>query len=566
MDRFARMPAVVGLAGLLASAWPAQAKLPQEQQKDPQTQSGEQSSPDTKKTAKEEKKREGQLFKELGDADRKWLDEDVPYIITPEERSVFLHLSTNEEREQFIEAFWARRNPDPDSPENTAKEEHYRRIAYANEHFSSGIPGWKTDRGKIYILHGPPDEIDSHPSGGAYERPPEEGGGETTTYPFEEWRYRHIEGVGDNVILEFVDNTMTGEYHLTRDPSEKDALLYVPGAGLTIPEMMGESNKAARFNNTNGTHMAQSLMGTTEDYDEFNMLERYVKVQQPPPVKFADLAGYSTHHLLRDQLKFDYRFDFLRITSDTVLVPITIQIPTKQLSFVEKSGVDSATLELFARITTLSERTVQTFEETLSHSVPVSLVGQAAATSVVYQNEVPLSPGLYRLDVVIKDTTSGNVGAMSEALRVPIFEEGRLAASSLVLADDIHRVSSKDIGLGQFVLGDLKVRPKMDATFGSGETMGVFLQVYNLEMDAKTKRPDADVEYRVFAEKGTEPVMKIDVPTSKIPEHGEELTLADAIALKQLAPGKYRLEVKVTDNVAKRSITPEASFTVKAQP
>src|ERR1041385_3643956 len=170
---------------------------------------------------------------------RKWLDEDVAYIITNEERSAYRALKTDEEREQFIEQFWLRRDPTPDTVENEFKEEHYRRIAYANEHYASGIPGWKTDRGRIYITFGPPDEIEGHPSGGTYQRPAAEGGGETSTYPFEDWRYRYIEGIGNDVNIEFVDTTMTGEYHMTMDPSEKDALTYVPGAGLTLAEQMG---------------------------------------------------------------------------------------------------------------------------------------------------------------------------------------------------------------------------------------------------------------------------------------------------------------------------------------
>src|SRR5579864_1644937 len=190
-------------------------------------------------TDKQRKKQEEKLRKELETPYKKWLNEDVVYIITDEEKAAFKRFSTDEERQNFIEQFWLRRDPTPDTEENEFKEEHYRRIAYANDRFASGIPGWKTDRGRIYITFGPPDEIESHPSGGTYERPYEEGGGSTSTYPFEQWRYRYIDGIGTNIILEFVDTTMSGEYHLTMDPSEKDALLYVPGAGLTMAEQMG---------------------------------------------------------------------------------------------------------------------------------------------------------------------------------------------------------------------------------------------------------------------------------------------------------------------------------------
>jgi len=167
-------------------------------------------------------KKQEQLRKELQSGYTHWTDQDVAYIITAEERAVFTHLNNDEEREQFIEQFWLRRDPTPDTVENEFKEEHYRRIAYANERYASGIPGWKTDRGHIYIVYGPPDEIEAHPSGGTYERPPEQGGGTTSTFPFELWRYRYIEGLGNDVVIEFVDPTMTGRYHLTRDPTEKN--------------------------------------------------------------------------------------------------------------------------------------------------------------------------------------------------------------------------------------------------------------------------------------------------------------------------------------------------------
>ena len=564
---FRRLTITVGLICLASTyAW----AVPQQDDQNQQAQQDQTNQPSRKKDKNAKQKSERDLFKELDKQYQKWLNEDVIYIITPEERRSFLHLSTNEEREQFIEAFWQRRNPDPDSPENTFKEEHYRRIAYANEHFASGIPGWKTDRGKIYIMWGPPDEIDSHPTGGNWDRPMDQGGGETTTYPYEDWRYRYLEGqdLGENVELEFVDPTSTGEYHLTMDPSEKDALLMVPGAGLTLAESMGMADKSQRFMNTDGTHMAENEMGMglNSGDEEFNRLEKYAAIFRPPPVKFKDLEAAATARVVRDQVKFDYRFDFLRITSDTVLVPITVQIPVKQLSFQEKDGVDSASIDLFVRVTSLGGRVVQTFEDTLRSDIPASLLQKSLGTSRIYQKTVPLSPNLYRLDIVVKDVNSGNVGVVNTRLPVPHFQDDELSTSSLILADDIQPVSSKDIGIGQFVLGDVKVRPKLDQAFTAKDSMGVYLQVYNLKVDEKTHRADTSVEYRVKKDKDSEPMLKFDVPPGKLPQHGEELTLEQLITLGSLAPGKYQLEVAVTDNLTKQTITPTADFTVKASP
>ncbi len=342
---------------------------------------------------------------------RKLAKESAPYTTWVNRRSALHHhqgrtrrlprLTTNEEREQFIEEFWRRRNPDPDSPENAYREEHYRRIAYANERFSSGIPGWKTDRGHIYILWGPPDEIDSHPSGGTYDRPAQQGGGTTTTYPWELWRYRHLEDIGDNIEIEFVDTTGSGEYHITMDPGEKDALAKVPGAGLSTGEQLGIYSKAQRFTNTNGTTLPVPMGGLSAGMDEFENLDRYFKVQRPPE-HFKDLTEMVDVRILRNQIHMDYRFDFLRVTHDSVLVPITLQVANRDLSFKGKDGVQSATLNLYGRITTLSGRVVQTFENVVTCDFPDSLFQSSVNLSSIYQKSVPLRSGLYRLDVVIQ--------------------------------------------------------------------------------------------------------------------------------------------------------------------
>src|SRR6476619_958961 len=276
-------------------------------------------------TEKERRKREARLKKELETPYRKWLNEDVAYIISDEERAAFKRLQTDEEREQFIEQFWLRRDPTPDTVENEFKEEHYRRIAYANEHYASGIPGWKTDRGRIYITFGPADEIESHPSGGTYERPPEEGGGTTSTFPFETWRYRYIEDIGNDIIIEFVDPTMSGEYRMTMDPSEKDALLYVPGAGLTLMEQMGMSSKTDRFSRTDGTHLGVPFGGETQKMNEFNRLEQFAKLQRPPSIKFRDLEAAVNSRISYNILPLKVRVDFFPVTDASVLTYITVQ-------------------------------------------------------------------------------------------------------------------------------------------------------------------------------------------------------------------------------------------------
>jgi GWxTD domain-containing protein len=513
------------------------------------------------KTEKELKRKSKKTLKELESPYRTWLNEEVTYIISPEERTAFLQLDTNEEREQFIEQFWLRRSGNPDLPDNDFKEEHYRRIAYANEHFASGIPGWKTDRGRIYIIWGKPDEIESHPTGGTYDRPQEEGGGSTSTYPWETWRYRYLEGIQENVILEFVDPSGTGEYHLTMDPSEKDALLHVPGAGLTQLESMGMASKTDRFTNSDGTHLGKSLGGRSASMNEFTRLELYAKVQRPPQVKFKDLESIVTSRIVRDQLRFTYRTDFLKVTNETVLVPVTIQVPNSQLSFQSKDGVHSAVINIFGRVSTLTGRIVQTFERSVNTDAPDSLFQQYVKRFSIYQEGLPLRPGLYRLDLVIKDVQSGNVGVVNTRLAVPRFEDEKLAASTLILADQIEHVPAKQIGTGQFVLGSSKVRPRMDGDFTTADKLGIYLQVYNFKPDEKSHKSSGTFLYTV--KKGDQQVLQFKETTEEMKQTGDQVTIERLLPLATLTPGKYSIEISATDAVANKSISVTGEFTIK---
>jgi GWxTD domain-containing protein len=513
------------------------------------------------KLNKDQKRKMKKTLKELDSQYRQWLSEDVVYIISPEERQAFLQLDTNEEREQFIEQFWLRRSSNPDLPDNDFKEEHYRRIAYANEHFASGIPGWKTDRGRMYIMWGPADEVESHPTGGTYDRPMEEGGGSTTTYPWESWRYRYMEGIGENVIWEFVDPSGSGEYHLTMDPSEKDALLHVPGAGLSLLESMGMASKTDRFTRSDGTNLPTSLGGTPSSMDEFNRLEQYSKAFKPPAVKYKDLEAIVTARIVRDQVHFTYRTDYLKVTNDTVLVPVTVQIPNNQLSFEAKEGIHSATLNIFGRVSTLTGRVVQTFEDPVSRDFPDSLFQRSVKLQSIYQKAVPLRPGLYRLDIVIKDVKSGNVGVINTRLQVPRYDDDTLETSSLILADQLEHVPAKQIGTGQFVLGSSKVRPKLDGEFPSNEKLGIYMQVYNLKPDDKTHKSNATFQYTV--KKGSEQVMQFKETSEQMKQTGEQVTIERLLPLATLAPGKYSLEVIATDTLSNKTVTKTAEFTVK---
>jgi GWxTD domain-containing protein len=528
---------------------------------DKQQDSGKEKAENIAKRKKNLKK----LQNELATPYKKWLEEEVPYIITDDERSAFLELQTNEEREQFMEAFWQRRDPTPDTVENEFKEEHYRRIAYANERFSSGKPGWMTDRGRTYIIWGPPDQLEYHNQGEPYNRPMSEGGGQTVTYAYEDWTYRNMEGIGQNIVLEFVDPTGTGEFHMTMDPGEKDAMVNMPGGGPSMLEAMGWQDPLARYKRTDGDTAPLGVGQRTgaDDKDsnnEFSRLSQFAKVQAPPPVKFKDLEEVVSSRILRNQISFDYRFDFMRITSDTILVPVTVQIQNKQMTFRDRDGVQSATLNLFGRISSMSGRVLQTFEDVIQRDFSDSSLDPSLKGFSIYQKAVPLRPGLYKLDLVVKDVNSGNVGVVNTRLGVSPIPNDKLETSSLILADQMENVSSKDLGLGQFVIGSTKVRPKLDSEFHTDQQLDFYMQFYNLKMDDKTHKNNVSLDIKVT--RGDQIVIHKVRTGDQLHQNGEQVTLQQVIAPNALPPGKYQLEIQATDLVANQTVLHSAAFTV----
>jgi GWxTD domain-containing protein len=522
----------------------------------------------------DEKKKKQQMKefkKEVSPQYRKWLDEDVVWIITDEERAAFKQLSNDEERDNFIEAFWQRRDPTPDTEENEYKEEHYQRIAYANEHFASGIPGWKTDRGRIYIIYGKPDEIDSHPSGGTYERPIEEGGGETSTYPFEDWRYRYIEGIGQEIIIEFVDPCMCGEYHMTMDRSEKDALLYTPNAGLTLYEQMGLANKTARFQGNGLEKLGLGPMNQDQTGKEFDRLDQYAKLQAAPPVKFKDLEEAVTSKVILNPMPFDVRYDYVKVTGDTVLVPVTIQMKNREITFANKDGIQRGTVNIFGRLSTLTGKVVQTFEDTVQVDVPAELLPRTAENASVYWKALPLRPGRYKLAIAVKDVNGDRKGVWTRGIVVPEYSDDKLSTSTLIVADQMEPVPTKTIGTGSFVIGTMKIRPRVAPADGKpamfnrdkDAKLNFWVQVYNLGVDEKTHKPSATFEYDIVNMATNKPVVQKMESTETMGNVGEQVTLQKTISAANLQPGTYRIEIKVNDNISKQTVDPSAVFAVE---
>jgi GWxTD domain-containing protein len=493
---------------------------------------------------------------ELKKAYKDWLEKDVTYVITDEERKAFKKLATDDERERFIEEFWRRRDPDPDTDENEFKEEYYERIAYANEHFASGIPGWKTDRGRIWIMYGKPDGQETHPMGGSYDRPSYEGGGSTSTYPFETWFYRYLPGIGSGIEIEFVDPTGSGEYRIARNANEKDALLMVPGGGLTLSEQLGLTDKADRIS---GVDNGQAGYQREQD-SPFSRLQLLANLSRPPQVKFSDLqSAVNTGVIEENPLNFDVRVDFFRQSDERVITAFTIQTENRDLTFSDSGGLQQARMNIFGRITSVAGRRAGIFEDPVITTATTEELNEAKGRKSAYQKAVGLTPGTYKVDVIVRDVTSGATGVRHIGFTVPKYDPQKLSTSTLVLAAKLESLVDKP-AVGQFVIGQTKVIPNVSGIYHRGTPVGVYLQVYNAGIDQTTLRPSVDVDY-VLTKDGKE-IGKQAEDWRGMSDSGQRLTLARLIPTETLGLGEYELTIRIRDRVSSQTLTPAAKFSV----
>jgi GWxTD domain-containing protein len=481
-------------------------------------------------------------FSKESSAYKNWAEREVKWIITDEEREAFKLLSNDEEREKFVEGFWIRRDPTPDTIENEFRDQYYQRVLYANERFSAGIAGSMTDRGRIYIVYGPPDEIESHPSGGTYDYAVNQGGGSTSTFPFELWRYRYITDIGQDIVIEFVDPCMCGDYHMTMDPNEKDALAHVPSGQQRLQKFPKDNSR------------------------EFDDLDRFAKLNRPP--KFKDLQEIVSHKINYHTMPFEVLANYVKATSNVTLVPLTLQIQNQDMTYKNEDGVARGAVNIYGQVTTIGGRIAQTFEDTVQMDVPQSYLPNMVGKASVYGKSLPLAPGRYLLEIVVKDLHSDHVGTWRQSLEVPNFDED-LSALSVILADKMEQVPAKEVGRGPFVIGDTLVRPRVpgmtstNAVFKRSEKLNVWMQVYNLAVDQKNGKSDASVEYDVVQDGTTKTVIHETQSADTMHRTAGQLTLEKTFSTNELEPGRYRLRVHVRDQIARQGLEPEATFVIE---
>jgi GWxTD domain-containing protein len=483
-----------------------------------------------------------------------WLDQDVRWIITDEERAAYKMLQNDEERDYFIGAFWQRRNPTPKSLQNPYKVEHYQRIAYANEQFGTvGIHGWETDRGRIYIMYGQPDQIEYLPTGKPKDDPSDtpndvvkdsfprvhDGGippGEDVSLlPLEEWRYRHLEGIGQHVALDFVDVCRCGDYRLTLEPLLKETILQARWGlmeALTVREEPGGS---------------RAPMGLV----------------QYPPIKFGDLLASLHDRVLLNPLPFEVRSDFAKATDLTSLVPITIAVSRRDIKFVEKQGSSYATLNVFGRVSTLTGRITDEFEETVEIDPNDDSVSPSESEAL-YIVTLALHSGRYRLEIAVKDVNADRKGIWRRALVVPAYSQSNQSTSSLVLAERVDRVSREVAVNGFCRIGSSYVRPYTGIIPGEvrihhGAPITAWIQVYGFAIGTPNHKRSVTIDWDIF-DLATRAAVFHDHSQA---DSSDVMALKKSIPITNLKPDAYRLDIRIQDEASRATVMQSAAFVIE---
>jgi len=463
-----------------------------------------------------------------------WIKGEVRYLITEEERAVYQKLTTPEERESFIEEFWRRRDPTPQTAENEFREEFYRRIAYANENFGAGMPGWLTDRGRIYVLYGPPNRRDANPMGGRYQKPANQGGDTITTFPFEIWEYNYIPGIGQDITVEFVDRSGSGLYILDTDPNKKDVFYWRRG------------------------EQPQQRVWTRAKEVPFERMRVWAKIQSPPPLVSMLREEVKTTVTYGD-LPFDVGTGFVRISADSYAIPLTLSIPNDKLSYVGIRGVYQAELQWYCAVINLNGATVYQFDEDFQAQSGSDPLAVFLKRRTYHQRIIPLQPGRYRLRIVLKDVNANKFGTKDTMVWIPQVSDIGLNTSSLIYADVIQPAPPGSRG-DEFVLGPLKVIPNPSAAFFRRHRLGLYFEVYDLELDQASQKPAVEINYAMEGPDGK--VIRLGKEFESRFEDSRSVAVAKGIPLENFAPGKYRVTVQILDLLTQRRCTLEGQVEI----
>ena len=458
----------------------------------------------------------------VSEASKQWLEEVVPYIITPAERGVFLGLPNEAERGRFIETFWRKRDPDPATPVNEFQRQYYLRIALANQFFgNSGIAGWRTDRGRIFILLGPPHEIqrDFNMAGATGN----------SRYDTETWQYWGLPNprLPYNVEFVFIDRY---------------------GSGRFVLDTNFETSKRGK---------SGDLRDMTFVFDSMEIL---AEAQRNPFEKLDKIKAVITTQVTYDLIPFDVRLYAFRGEGTRTHIPLVIEVPTATLPEGAIDAKGEVSLEIIVHVSDHLGQVVAQRTKTLRLRPEPARKGAPGSGMVRFRTSVELEPGSYGIHVVVWDNLSAKTGTRHQAFDAPDFGTGKFGASDIVLSSGARTAGEAAPVLDALGGQDELLSPVARRTFRNGEEMEVALEIYGLALGGERGRNSLRAEF-VFLQ-GSKALLSLPA-FEPAPSPEKECLISNSLRLKNFPPGEFTLRVTITDGIAVRSLVKETTFIVE---
>lgn len=448
---------------------------------------------------------------------KQWLEEVVLYIITPEEKEVFKNLPNEVERGKFIENFWRIRDPNPATAENEFKAEYYKRIAMANKFLtSSATPGWRTDRGRIYILLGPPNEIhqDFSPSGSFAAS------SNVTNTAREVWTYMGLPGKKLPYTLDFtfVDRWGTGDYVL----------------------------------------MGEVPYDLSSMHFQFDYMENLAEVTKTPYENLKELQGIITTQVTYDLIPLKYSLFYWKGAERETYMPLVIKIPYANLPNKEIEGKHYFSLTLLINISNKLGQIIHQRSKDINFNYTQAELDALSEKDFQIQTFLSLEPESYKIHLLALDNFSGKIGTLHQEISVPEFEENELAMSDIILSHKPYETERK-VPTGKRDSLE-RIFSEVNETFSPDQELNICFEVYNLALDPERGRNDFSIEYFFFQNKDL--IVHIS-PSRSSPTSQNNCRVRNSFQLRNFKPGIYRLQVKVIDRISGKSADRDTGFIIQ---
>ncbi len=494
---------------------------------------------------------------ELDKAMDKWIRDYVRYIITEEEKVEWKGLSNRDDKVMFIEHFWQRRDPTPETRENEYRAEYIQRWLYVKQHFTAGKPGWRTDRGRIYLMLGAPSSVERNPFGR-----------NRTERPSEVWYYNSINNrnLPASVDISFVDFMGYGDYEIVTDLDQ--TARFNSSFGIAMNNL-----DAYALRRMGDVRPVEDVVSTMWDEarithpellsrDLFELQRELSEIAETPKLNVRPLREVVRTEIARGDLSFALSAGIFKAAAGNGFVPVTIAVPLSNISFRETPERRDYEIELYARVH--GDNGSDTYEEELKISFPRDEIAGHADADYVYQFWFTVPPGQYKLNLTIRDNLSGSVGHQQEEISVPVFDGGSLAMSDMIVADQVSEAPENEIArrneAAPFRFANLRVIPNVKREIPSNKKeFFLYFHVYNFSTAGEDSTSDLAVQYYVYREGGL---------FSKTPAFQLRRRFTDRAAVQSGFPvvnfeaGAYRIVAVVRDNISGEEVRGECTFSV----